>query len=59
MHPWDLDCDSVTTDLCDVNSGHDAVDAVACQNVGVFEKKWLRTYADRVWTDNLLALPRY
>lgn len=28
-------------------------------NVGVFEKKWLRTYADRTWRDNLLALPRY
>ncbi|HEX3458112.1 MAG TPA: DUF3892 domain-containing protein [Candidatus Baltobacteraceae bacterium] len=21
--------------------------------------KWLQTYADKVWTDNLLALPRY
>jgi len=21
--------------------------------------KWLQTYADGVWTDNLLALPRY
>lgn len=21
--------------------------------------KWVQTYADRVWTDNLLALPKY
>jgi|NGEPerStandDraft_6_1074524.scaffolds.fasta_scaffold88381_1 hypothetical protein len=31
-------------------------------NVGVITpshgEKYLRTYADRVWTDNLLALPR-
>lgn len=30
-------------------------------NVGVVDAtpKYLRTYADGVWTDNLLALPRY
>ena len=29
--------------------------------VGVVEAKppYIRTYADKVWTDNLLALPRY
>ena len=27
--------------------------------VGVYKDRWLRTYADRTWTDNLLALPRY
>jgi len=30
-------------------------------NVGVVDAspKYLRTYADGIWTDNLLALPRY
>lgn len=30
-------------------------------NVGVVDTtpKYLRTYADGIWTDNLLALPRY
>ena len=34
-------------------------DGVHTVNVGVFKERWLRTYADRTWTDNLLALPRY
>jgi len=30
-------------------------------NIGVVDAspKYLRTYADGIWTDNLLALPRY
>jgi hypothetical protein len=34
-------------------------DGVHTVNVGVFKEKWLRTYADRTWTDNLLALPKF
>lgn len=34
-------------------------DGVHTVNVGVFKEKWLRTYADGTWTDNLLALPRF
>ena len=34
-------------------------DGVNTANVGVVEKKWLRTYADLIWTDTLLALPSY
>jgi len=34
-------------------------DGVHTVNVGVFKDKWLRTYADGTWSDNLLALPKY
>lgn len=37
-------------------------DGVHRVNVGVIKNatpKYIRTYADNVWTDNLLALPRY
>jgi hypothetical protein len=36
-------------------------DGIQTATVGVVQAypPYIRTYADRVWTDNLLALPRY
>ena len=44
-----------------INGGGDVRVQVGSNSVqvGVWEKKWLRTHADGVWKDNLLALPRY
>jgi len=44
-----------------INDGNSVrvTDGRTTVDVGVYDKKWLRTHANGKWSDNLLALPRF